>query len=212
MRTVPSAWRLFSRKAISDPGRGHAGVIQGVAQLHFAIFILIADAQTAGLGVPQIGAGAHLKELLLAGDQASISQDLTFRSARSPEQHSSCRTGISRERNSSTDIRHSFSYQSLDSCGLYSNYDHLLLFQTGGCGRCHGSSMPWGTFLLAETGGVGGKVWGRLSAGRIWSMNRPIMECSLVPIRYRSSPSILYIMPSMVCLAHNGPPPRCRGS
>ena len=28
-------------------------------------------------------------------------------------------------------------------------------------------------------------------------MNLPIMECSLVPIRYRSSPSILYIMPSI---------------
>ena len=28
-------------------------------------------------------------------------------------------------------------------------------------------------------------------------MKRPIMECSLVPIRYRSSPSILYIMASI---------------
>ena len=28
-------------------------------------------------------------------------------------------------------------------------------------------------------------------------MNFPIMECSLVPIRYRSSPSILYIMASI---------------
>ena len=37
------------------------------------------------------------------GDQASMSQDFTFRSARSPEQHSSWRTGISRERNSSTE-------------------------------------------------------------------------------------------------------------
>ena len=66
MRTVPSAGGC-SPGSDQHPGRGHAGVIQGVAQLHFAIFILIADAQTAGLGVPQIGAGAHLKELLLAG-------------------------------------------------------------------------------------------------------------------------------------------------
>ena len=28
-------------------------------------------------------------------------------------------------------------------------------------------------------------------------MNLPIIECSLVPMRYRSSPSILYIMPSI---------------
>ena len=53
------------------------------------------------------------------GLHASMSQDLTLRSARSPEQHSNWRTGMSRERNSSTDQRHIFSYQSMDSSGLH---------------------------------------------------------------------------------------------
>ena len=74
------------------PGRGYAGVVQGVAQLHFAVFILVTDLQAAGLGITQVGAGAYLEILLLPGG---------------PEQHSSCRTGISRERNSSTLYCHS---------------------------------------------------------------------------------------------------------
>ena len=47
-----------------------------------------------------------------------MSQLFTFRSARSPEQHSSCRTGISRFRKSSTLLRQSFSYQAMESSGL----------------------------------------------------------------------------------------------
>ena len=47
-----------------------------------------------------------------------MSQDFTFRSARSPEQHSSCRTGMSRERNSSTEYFHIWSYHFMESSGL----------------------------------------------------------------------------------------------
>ena len=47
-----------------------------------------------------------------------MSQDFTFRSARSPEQHSNCRTGMSMERNSSTEKFHSLSYHALESSGL----------------------------------------------------------------------------------------------
>ena len=43
------------------------------------------------------------KYFFCRGDQASMSQDFTFKSAKSPEQHSSWRTGISKERNSSTE-------------------------------------------------------------------------------------------------------------
>ena len=32
------------------PGRGYAGVVQRVAQLHSAVFVLVADLQAAGLG------------------------------------------------------------------------------------------------------------------------------------------------------------------
>jgi len=57
--------------------------------------------------------------------------------------------------------------------------------------------------LLANPNGIVSKeellvkVWGRVSSGKMVSMYLPIMECSLVPMRYRSSPSILYIMASI---------------
>ena len=59
------------------------------------------------------------------------------------------------------------------------------------------SSMPCAPFSLRKQGEYEVRVWGRLDSGRIWSMNLPIMECSEVPMRYRSSPSILYIMASI---------------
>ena len=52
------------------------------------------------------------------GLHASTSQLLTFKSARSPEQHSSVLTGISRLRKKSTVFCQSFSYQCIDSSGL----------------------------------------------------------------------------------------------
>ena len=48
----------------------------------------------------------------------SYARDFTLRSARSPEQHSSVRTGISRERNRSTVFCHSLSNHILLSSGL----------------------------------------------------------------------------------------------
>ena len=47
--------------------RGHAGVVQRVGQLGLAVLILKADAQAAGLSIAEVGAGADLKVLLLAG-------------------------------------------------------------------------------------------------------------------------------------------------
>src|SRR5574344_1151416 len=52
------------------------------------------------------------------GDHASTSHDFTLRSARSPEQHSSVRPGISIERKSSTVYDQSLSYHSFASSGL----------------------------------------------------------------------------------------------
>ena len=40
-------------------------------------------------------------------------------------------------------------------------------------------------------------VYGNLSSSKMLSINLPIIECSEVPIKYKSSPSILYIMLSM---------------
>lgn len=66
--------------------RSHAGVVQSVGQIGLAILALDTDVQTAGLCIAQVGAGADFEVFLLAGLHASMSQLLTFRSARSPEQ------------------------------------------------------------------------------------------------------------------------------
>jgi hypothetical protein len=56
---------------------------------------------------------------------------------------------MSKLRKSSTEKRHSFSYQSLESSGLQTTI--ISCFQTGGCGRCR-SSMPWEPFSLRKQG------------------------------------------------------------
>src|SRR5574344_190064 len=58
------------------------------------------------------------KYFFCLGDHASTSKDFTFRSARSPEQHSNVLTGISIERNKSTVFCHSLSNHIGLSSGL----------------------------------------------------------------------------------------------
>ena len=47
--------------------RSHAGVVQGVGQIGLAVLALDADVQAACLCIAQVGAGADLEVLLLAG-------------------------------------------------------------------------------------------------------------------------------------------------
>ena len=49
------------------PGRSHAGVVEGMAELGFAGLVLIADTEPPGLGIAQVGAGADLEVFLLPG-------------------------------------------------------------------------------------------------------------------------------------------------
>lgn len=98
MRTEPSAFRLFSKNAISMAGRRDDRIVEGVGEVVPRLLIFDADAQPARLRVAKVGAAAHLEVFLLAGAPRSTSRLLTLRSARSPEQHSSVRTGMSRER------------------------------------------------------------------------------------------------------------------
>ena len=81
-------------------------------------------------------------------------------------------------------------------------------FQTDGSGRrpvpqCH---VP--TFL-PEAGGITGERLGHLLFRQDCVDKLPIMECSLVPIRYRSSPPILYIMFSFRQSSSPRSPHRC---
>ena len=79
-----------------------------------------------------------------------MSQDFTFKSARSPEQHSSWRTGMSMERNSSTLYRHIFSYQSMESSGLHTTI--ISCFSNWWMRYTPRSSMPWEPFSLRKQG------------------------------------------------------------
>ena len=115
---VPSSFKLFSRKAINILG-GATTVLFNVwaKYLPFSpftrIFNLLAWAS------PKFEQLPTSKYFCCLGDQASTSIDLTFKSAKSPEQHSIVLTGMSRVRNNSTVYCQSFSNHSLLYSGLH---------------------------------------------------------------------------------------------
>ncbi len=180
--TLPSACRLFSRKAISMRG-ARRRVVQRVRQVHLAVLALDANFQAAGPARRRGSSRSRPRNTSSgAGDQASMSQLLTFRSARSPEQHSSWRTGMSIERNSSTLHFHILLVPVLLSSGLQ-NDDHLLLFKlvdavNARAPRCRASPSPCGSRGSRTSASGEG-----LLSGRISPMKRPTIECSLVPMR-----------------------------
>src|SRR5574344_1103116 len=116
--TLPSACKLFSKNAISIRG-GATTVLFSVCAKYLPfspftlIFNLLACASERFEQLPTS------KYFFCLGDQASTSIDLTFKSAKSPEQHSSVLTGISNVLNNSTVFCHSFSNHILLSSGLH---------------------------------------------------------------------------------------------
>ncbi len=66
--------------------RSHAGVVQSVGQIGLAILALDADVQAAGLCIAQVGAGADLEVLLLAGAPGLDVAALDLQVSQSPEQ------------------------------------------------------------------------------------------------------------------------------
>ena len=163
------------------PGRRHHGVVQGVGQVQLAVRALDADLQPAGLGVAQVGAGADLKVFLLPGGPgldvagldlqirqvAGAALQLPHRDLQAPEQ------------------LHAVAPHLLVPVHALlgpADHDHLLLLEL-----VDAVNAPLldavGALFLAEAGGIAGQVWGRSPSGMIWSMKRPIMECSLVPMR-----------------------------
>ena len=117
--TLPSAFKLFSKNAINIRG-GATTVLFNVwakyllPSLSFTrIFNLLACAS------PKFEQLPTSKYFFCLGDHASTSQDFTLRSAKSPEQHSKVRTGISKLLNKSTVFFHKTSYYFGDSSGLH---------------------------------------------------------------------------------------------
>ena len=99
-------------------GRCHAGVVQRVAELHLAVFILVADAQTAGLGVTQVGAGAHLKVLLLTGGPGLNVAGLHLQVGQIAGAALQLPHGDVHGAEQLTEKFHSLSYHALESSGL----------------------------------------------------------------------------------------------
>ena len=102
MRTEPSACRLFSRNAISILGGATTVLFSVCAKYLFPSLPFTRIPRRLACASPRLEQLPTSKYFFCLGDHASTSQDFTLRSARSPEQHSSVRTGISRERNRST--------------------------------------------------------------------------------------------------------------
>ena len=115
--TEPSACKLFSRNAINILG-GATTVLFNVCARYFSplpftrIFNLLACAS------PKLEQLPTSKYFFYLGDHASTSTDFTFKSAKSPEQHSKVLTGISKERNKSTVFCHNLSNHIGLSSGL----------------------------------------------------------------------------------------------
>ena len=137
------------------------------------------------------------KYFFCLGDHASTSQDFTFRSARSPEQHSRVRTGISMATEQINRVLPQLVEPHLGLFRLADN-DHLLLLKL--VDTIHAALLDAvRALLLTEAWRIAGERSTEASS----SSNDRIDELTdhgvlgLVPIRYRSSPSILYIMASI---------------
>lgn len=115
--TVPSFWRLFSKNAINILGGATTVLFNVWAKYFFSPFTLIFN--LLACASPRLEQLPTSKYFFCLGDHASTSYDFTFKSAKSPEQHSIVLTGISKERNKSTVFCHSLSNHAADSSGLH---------------------------------------------------------------------------------------------
>ena len=168
---------------MSIRGGATHGVVERVGQIHPAVRALDADPEPPRLRVAEVGAGAHLEILLLARrprlDVAALDLQIGEVAGAALEL---CAPGMSMLRNSSTRPLPELLVPLHAVLGL-ADHDHFLLFKL--VDAVHAALLnAVRALLLAETGGVGGQRLrqARPRAGSA-SMKRPIIECSLVPIR-----------------------------
>ena len=91
----PSAHTLFSNRAINPLGEATTVLFRVWART-VPLSVLNFMLRRLAWASPRLEQDATSKYFFWRGLHASMSQDLTFRSAKSPEQHSSWRTGISK--------------------------------------------------------------------------------------------------------------------
>ena len=119
MRTLPSACKLFSKNAISIRGGATTVLFKVCAKYFLPSSPLTRIFKRRACASPKLEQLPTSKYFFWRGLHAYTSTDFTFRSARSPEQHSKVRTGISRLRNKSTVFCHSLSNHMGLSSGLH---------------------------------------------------------------------------------------------
>ena len=102
IRMLPSGFRLFSKKAISILGGATTVLFKVCAKYLLPSAALTRMPSRLACASPRLEQLPTSKYFFCLGDHASTSMLFTLRSAKSPEQHSSVRTGISMLRNSST--------------------------------------------------------------------------------------------------------------
>ena len=149
MRTLPSSFRLFSRNAISILG-GATTVLFNVCARYFLpslpftrIFRRLACAS------PRLEQLPTSKYFFWRGDHASTSRDFTFKSARSPEQHSKVRTGISKRAEEDPPCS-AKAYQTTSCCPQACRQRSSPVSQTGEYGihrapQYHAHLFPYGS-------------------------------------------------------------------
>ena len=115
--TVPSSLRLFSRNAINILG-GATTVLLSVCGKYLPSLPFTRILSRLACASERFEQEPTSKYFCWRGLHASTSIDLTFKSARSPEQHSSVLTGISSERKRSTVFFQRFSNHFGLSSGL----------------------------------------------------------------------------------------------
>ena len=150
MLTLPSSFKLFSKNAISIRGGATTVLFKVCAKYLFPSFPFTLIFKRLACASPKFEQLPTSKYFFCLGDHASTSQDFTFKSARSPEQHSNVRTGISKLRNRSTVFCHNLSYQTLDSSGLQTTI--ISCFSNWWIRYTPRSSIPCAPFSLRKHG------------------------------------------------------------
>ena len=104
--------KIVLEKCDQHSRRSYYCVVQCVCEIFVSVTSFYTDAKTSCLCITKVRTASYFKVFLLSWRPS-------FYVTRSPEQHSSVRTGISRERNRSTVFFHNLSYHSLLSSGLH---------------------------------------------------------------------------------------------
>ena len=164
MLTLPSALTLFSKNAIKPLGEAKTVLFKVVTNL-LPSFVLVRIDSLLAWASPKIEQEPTSKYLPCLGLKASTSHDLTFKSAKSPLQHSNVLTGMSKLLKNSTVYDPILLYQSMPSSALHKT---TISSFSNWCTRYNPlSSLPCAPTSFLKQGEYDVKVIGSLSSSTI---------------------------------------------